>query len=1021
MWKFDSEDYVRRVLGSALKHYVETGELPDYFERFDLPTDVSDQSELEKAIQTVYAYWSKTKQNIKYTKLLNVLCSDKEMRDARRILLDPNARNAARLMVEQRRQRRLDAQFETLDRSIGLAAGKGFITPQERAALLSRYTSQGLTQSQIQERLRPIRVQELRANRPSEGLPKDVRRRIREDLRVLGKRDLYDFLSVPSGCTKAQLLARYQETEREWRPRPNDHLRTSANSLMGTVKAHLIDKDPQNYEDARCFEIIEKMAPDIQLAGADKRIDHQKFSELVKMAVAEGLDASTATDLILGAAVDMGISVEWTASGDTIVCPNCWASAPIKGAPDRCAICQHPLWKHCPKCRSRLPAKLETCGQCAFVLPDFPRVRLLIRMTELALEDGLLANALESAREAERIWGREGEVQDLFLKIEERRKKLEVLRDKFEKQLSERRLGAARAALSSLQWESPEYKFPNERSVKDIASDLDAQIKRVADIVDKGYQHEQSRQFNDAVRAYDQALSLAQDCEEARKGLERCPPEPPGKPQTSLHGDSVHVEWAAGPAVGKIEYKVVRRQDRAPASLQDGVLVMRTTALSCVDDKAPSGILLFYSVFAERAGAVSAPAIGSGLLTAVEVKKLMLVASNGVVNGTWESPPTGARVRITRKEGSTPSQPGDGIEIPASGQSFVDTAVRNGIRYYYRVFVEYHHSRGGVVITPGQAVSATPDQPPTPVVDLRIRRDRGAVALVWTPPPRGTVRIYRVTTPPQKGGDSPTAASEIAEWGPPLRNKSTVEVIDPSPLTGLSYYVPVTFVGDLAVIGGYRKYVPVSDITGLGGEDCGDYIQLRWRWPNDCAAAVVTWRKDAYPKDPQETGTVVRNISRGDYERRGGFRISNPDPAPYRIAVFAVSRVDGEEVFSSGLDSNCRMEFRTQPKREMAYAFERGTLFHNSTVTIQLKASHEIPNLPELVVVGRSGEIQPTKVQDGEVLLTLGGLQIHAGSVVSRQFKISRTPVYVRAFFRDPAAYASFRLIDPPATQMKMR
>jgi len=171
---------------------------------------------------------------------------------------------------------------------------------------------------------------------------------------------------------------------------------------------------------------------------------------------------------------------------------------------------------------------------------------------------------------------------------------------------------------------------------------------------------------------------------------------------------------------------------------------------------------------------------------------------------------------VTRKEGGAPAKQRDGTEIRVTGsQGFIDSTVKNGQVYYYRVSVEYTDPRGGSFMTPGRIVSASPDQPPAAVEDLRIALMAGSVELVWSSVARGSVRVYRRAEPPAWQVGARIPATAVSDIGAPLANVATTKAVDGAPSGGIAYYVPVTISGDLAVVGAARRYVSLPEISAL--------------------------------------------------------------------------------------------------------------------------------------------------------------------------------------------------------------
>src|SRR6266508_1266317 len=144
MWKFDEADYIKHTLSPAVDAFKGSGRLPDYFERYGLPLEVSDPKIIETAITTVHACWNKSKQNPRFNKLLSVLLAPAHQQDAKRVLLDVEKRKVLREHVELERKKQTEARFAALRARIKVIASKGYITPTEEKTLLAQFKQEGL-------------------------------------------------------------------------------------------------------------------------------------------------------------------------------------------------------------------------------------------------------------------------------------------------------------------------------------------------------------------------------------------------------------------------------------------------------------------------------------------------------------------------------------------------------------------------------------------------------------------------------------------------------------------------------------------------------------------------------------------------------------------------------------------------------------------------------------------------------------------------------------------------------------
>jgi TPR repeat protein len=343
----EKNDYVQRVLSPALERFARGGELPDVFERYDLPLNLEDAQTIEASIHDARCLWTKTKTNAKFKELLPKLLQEEG--HARRVLLDPTARSQERKRVETERRTRREARFARLEAAIEQVSAPGYITLRIRAELLARFKREGFSEGEISERIRvPVREQ---APAPSaddngSGLPEVTRRQIRNSLAVLGHKDLYDFLGLAGPAPKAEIARHYQLHASEWGAKPANAGKTAAQQLLGAVKAHLVEGDPAKYEVARAYDRLDDgLRPSIEVAAAEGRIPFIIFESLKAAAGKLGVEEQTAVAYIRRVAGSCKATVESEDPVPTVPCARCHARVPRlrPGEPQYCAQCKEAI------------------------------------------------------------------------------------------------------------------------------------------------------------------------------------------------------------------------------------------------------------------------------------------------------------------------------------------------------------------------------------------------------------------------------------------------------------------------------------------------------------------------------------------------------------------------------------------------------------------------------------------------------------------------------------------------------
>jgi hypothetical protein len=1021
MAKFDEEKYNKMILSPAVEAFKQAGKLPDVFERYDLPLDVVNIAVIEPAIKTVVAYWNKTKNNPRFTILLSSLLNDVD--SSRRILTNQELREKQREIVREDRRRRAEAGFASLDKSLELVAGKGYITSSEKKTLIERFTREGISEKDIVDRIR-VPVKEIERPPKTEGLPKMVRDQIRSSLGALGKRNLYEFLGIPSPSPKEKIIESHRLREAEWRQKPAGHLKAAAQTLLGIIQTHLINGDPARYEDALVMEALEALRPEVKLAAISKRITRDVFQKLVFRAMEQGVFESRAGDYILSLAEEFGASVEWTQGEETINCAQCLTAFPRKSSLERCGVCGDPLWIKCPKCSKRIPARDQACGDCGFVVANLREVEFLIALAQKSLRDNDLTTADLKTQEALRLWPGHPELAALLAQIKSYRDEIERSHQRLSEALAGQRLFEARSVCATLISKAPDYKGHDGKDARQWRAEIERWIKEAEDRVAEARKHESGGRTEDAAVAFQEALHLAADAEEARKGLLRCPPQPPSNVRVTLGDDQILVEWLSSSSAGDIEYLVVAKRDSATVAPEDGQRLALVRDCSWRDKTQAAGAVVCYAVFAERGGARSRPSVSKPLLVAREVEEFALEVKDGIVQGSWRLSAPEGRVRIFRKEGAPPAGR-EGEEIkPASANHFIDRAARLGRIYYYRALVEYHDRDGMQVFTSGRVVSVRPEAPPQPLDRFEIAAERNGIRFSWQPTASGAVMIYRTDERPQWAFGEQILARHLSVFGAPLSVVGDRQALDPSPPSQSPvYYVAVTVSGDTAIVGASQSYVDIKGVSELSADDFDHYLQLKWKWPEGCRWAIVAWRPDAYPQDARDSKAEKRRITKGEYERNGGFRIENPMSRPYRFVVFAAKEVEGETIYSMGLGSGARGELRVNQRIQVEYSIRRPTLFSFSKrYKLILKASQDVPMLPDLALVARPGDLQPMSVDDAVTLATFSNRRLQAGMEKELEFSLDGVarPVYLGLFFRARSAYQQFQLIGPSPAQLKV-
>jgi hypothetical protein len=228
-----------------------------------------------------------------------------QLRMSKGFITDEDVEKLAKLhgidqQVIRTRVGRMEAQkFAEIDKHLNIRLTKGYITEDEITKLAKLH---GLSTSKIRPRIKgPIR-KEARGG-PGETveiLDKSVDKLIRDNLAILGKNSLYQFLDLPPNSDLASLQRRTQEKEGELlKVGKKDALVTAGGVLVGhCITIFQSEESRHAYDISRAQASLAKLHGDIDAAGLDGAIRAEYFEPLIRSAMEFGMDRDEAAQYI---------------------------------------------------------------------------------------------------------------------------------------------------------------------------------------------------------------------------------------------------------------------------------------------------------------------------------------------------------------------------------------------------------------------------------------------------------------------------------------------------------------------------------------------------------------------------------------------------------------------------------------------------------------------------------------------------------------------------------------------------
>jgi hypothetical protein len=578
----------------------------------------------------------------------------------------------------------------------------------------------------------------------------------------------------------------------------------------------------------------------------------------------------------------------------------------------------------------------------------------------------------------------------------------ETLRQQVEDELAGSRLRAAQWIANGLAANDP---------LRQRIAAIDANVTALSRRAD---QESAQGRCEEAARLLAEAIGIAGDDPDLSGRLAALPPPPPREAAARVDGDHVLVTWLPSPAAaGQLHYRVVRGHNRAPATPAEGTAVVRQTVKhDAIDTEAPSGVDLFYSVFASRGGgAWSSAATALPRIFTPDVADITVTTGDTSVTVSWRPHPDAAEVLVVRRAAEPPQAIDDGTPVEALLSGFTDTELHTGTEYCYRIVASYG-TPGGQRRSPGVIIRAVPEPELAAVADLNVTMlgdGMSMILAIWTPPPYGQVRLVLCDRlPPWPPGTrlSPKETAGLRDiLGTPRRGTDGRAVLEASLPPGRHHLLALTAGRNVTVAGSTVPVRIVEPVSGLVADRLHDEVQLAWVWPEGATDVLVRWPGGEH------------RCSRRTYFDEGGV-IVNTGPAEATIEVRAVyPEPDGSVTSPPG---NVGI-----PARGVAisYQIRRESRRHPRRRTIELVAEQDV-RLPALVVVRSTGRYPPDGPAAGETIERIGPSSITPGQPLTVAVEPAKGPAWL-ACFADPGApepdAPGILLFPPLPAEMRIR
>ncbi|HPA13634.1 MAG TPA: DUF1566 domain-containing protein [Desulfobacterales bacterium] len=191
-----------------------------------------------------------------------------------------------------------EEKFSEIDTQLGIRMSKGFITEAEIDKLSKRYS---ISSNEIRTRVKcPIRKEGKGQTGKPKKLDKSIEKVINDNLKIINKSSLYNFLDLSPSSSLEILQKKAREEETKFlKIGKKDAIVTAGEALAGHCIAIFKTEESRNaYDVSRARSNLSQLDTDIDVAGMDGKIRAEYFDILVKSAVDFGMDQEEAAEYI---------------------------------------------------------------------------------------------------------------------------------------------------------------------------------------------------------------------------------------------------------------------------------------------------------------------------------------------------------------------------------------------------------------------------------------------------------------------------------------------------------------------------------------------------------------------------------------------------------------------------------------------------------------------------------------------------------------------------------------------------
>lgn len=503
------------------------------------------------------------------------------------------------------------------------------------------------------------------------------------------------------------------------------------------------------YENSIQYESLRPIFDSISKAGAMKKDD--KFVENMLAKIREKFnDVELALTIYNKEAGLMNDPYEPPKVIISMVCSNCGSTQDFKTREEalhgKCAMCGTGYYMQCPGCGKMIPSASRICPECGLNIAEMRKAPEYFAKAKAALVRNDYDEANTFIQSAEFADPKHIELRKCP-DFEQVKAKIAGQYEQFKKYLTTLNNLIIAKKFVHAKEECDRVKVQNPQI------NISAQLKTINDALDKAKVimssiHDTSEAS--VAKCYE-ILEMVSDYLPAAEYIKKVPLSPvSGFVVSPLSGEKfgAGITWQPSKHA-RVAYFLVRNEAHAPSNYTDGTVILKeSTQVSYQDYDIVSGKKYYYAVFVMREGIFSMAA-SAAFAAYTDVTNLEAVVSGVKCSINFRLPVNSIGARVIRKENAIPMSDKDMGAVVVGNDvrgAIDDTNIQVDHQYGYLVQACYLENNVKVY-TKGIGKVVKIERDPTPLSNVNIVKDGGAITVSYTPQDStspNAVRVYSI-------------------------------------------------------------------------------------------------------------------------------------------------------------------------------------------------------------------------------------------------------------------------------------